>query len=144
MNHDNLNKVIDWLNKGAPETVFSMNYGLLAFDDPSFILEDGYELPYCESKKIDEGCGSVCCIAGAAAQFGGMKPEDPTYREWTDIQDAALRFFGVHKPENCPWMLPVFDPSYAPESCTPKQAAEALKMWAESGDINYNPWEYIE
>lgn len=149
MNHDNINKVIDWLNRGAPEMVFSMRYSLMdientCLDDDSD--EDYEELPYSEQEKISNGCGSVCCIAGAAAQYAGMKTTDACLDGWSGIQDKALEFFGVTKPEKCRWMLPVFDPDEAPHGCTPQQAAKALKLWADQVyfDIHYNPWDLAE
>lgn len=152
MNHDNINKVIDWLNRGAPEAVFSMKYALRPIDDtwvgdPDD--EDYQELAPSERAKIgNNSCGSVCCIAGAAAQFDGVSPTDPAYNAWSPIQDRALSYFGINPRdhERLPWMLPVFDPDLAPNNCSPQQAAEALARWAAHADknITFNPWSYIE
>lgn len=154
MNHENLNKVYAWLHKGAPEFVFSMNYSLRKIEDTDVADkdwdEDGYyRLAPSQRAKVDEGsCGSVCCIAGAAAQFDGAKPDE--YDSWTPIQDRALRYFGINPKDydDIPWMLPVFDPDLAPPKCGPNQAAKALKLWADhvaiTGDITFNPWGYIE
>lgn len=146
MNYENLNKVIDWLERGAPEVVFSMHYALTAIDDTDLKNEDDpldegfHTLALTEQAKVRGGCGSVCCIAGAAAQFAGMKPDE--YDAWTDVQTRALNYFGIGVNESTPWMLPVFDPEWAPDNCTPRQAAEALKRWAEHADkdITFNPW----
>lgn len=140
MNHKNLNSLIDWLERGAPEVVFSMNYGLRTLDEATDY--DGgfeFELPQSELNKFESrSCGSVCCIAGAAAQFDGV-PVENDY-DWNQIQSRALKYLGL--PPTSVWMLPVFDPDYAPEACTPKQAAQALKLWAEHAetDIEFNPW----
>lgn len=151
MNHENINKVIDWLNRGAPEYVFSMRHALTTVSDTDLTETDedeyGYwSLAYSERNKVTAGCGSVCCIGGAAAQFDGMKPGD--YQDWTEVQDRALKYFGIKRPTNCPRMLAVFDPDLAPANCRPKQAAEALKIWAsqspEEFDINFNPWPELD
>lgn len=157
MNHENINKVIDWLNRGAPEVIFSMRYALRHIDDTAVADKsypeesDGYySLAHSQRAKVDNNsCGSVCCIAGAAAQFDGVKIDDPNYDSWTPIQDRALRYFGITKPEGCPWMLPVFDPDEAPQNCGPLTAAKALKRWADHvakhpDHITFNPWENME
>ena len=151
MNHENINKVIDWLNRGAPEVVFSMVYSLRLIDDTG--VEDReddrngyYGLAPSEQAKVDEGsCGSVCCIAGAAVQFAGVKPDDPDYNCWSPIQNRALKFFGITPTGTIPWMLPVFDPEEAPDNCPPQLAAKALKLWAKHAqqDITFNPWPEI-
>lgn len=147
MNHDNINKIIEWLNRGAPEYVFSMRHGLTALSDTDLMETDDEEygywtLSYSERNKVTAGCGSVCCIGGAAAQFDGATPGE--YVDWTEIQDRALKYFGVKKPEHCAWMLPIFDPDRAPEKTTPQKAAEALKLWANQSDIYFNPWDELD
>lgn len=144
-NFENINKVIDWLNRGAPEVAFSMTYsnitskGLPVYEDDTDTFS-----PTELEKLLNGGCGSVCCIAGAAAQFSGMPPsENPA---WSDIQARALEYFGFDHDEDTPWMLPVFDPDYAPSPCSPQFAAQALELWAKYAkeDIAYNPWPEIE
>lgn len=141
MNHKNLNQLIDWLDRGAPEALFSMNIGLRAPDEVVDSFGDfEFELPQSELDKLHaKSCGSVCCIAGAAAQFGGA----PIVNDfgWADIQERALAFLGLPNAHGH-HMLPVFDPDLAPEACTPKQAAQALKLWATHADTNpaFNPW----
>lgn len=149
MNHENINKVIDWLTRGAPEYVFSMRHALTTVSDTHLTETDNDEygywsLAYSERNKVTAGCGSVCCIGGAAAQFDGMKLGE--YEDWTDVQDRALKYFGVTKPYNCPWMLAVFDPGLAPYKVSPQQAAEALKIWASQSpfDITFNPWPELD
>lgn len=141
MNHTNLKQLIDWLDRGAPEFVFSMDIGLRGLHEVVDSFGDfEFELSQSELDKIQSGsCGSVCCIAGAAAQFGGA----PIINEfgWADIQERALAFLGLPNDHGY-HMLPVFDPDNAPEACTPKQAAQALKLWAEHADTNpaFDPW----
>lgn len=154
MNHENINKVIDWLNRGAPEVIFSMKYALRTIDDTDVEDKDYpednegyYALAYSQRQKVDAGgCGSVCCIAGAAAQFDGAKPDQ--YDEWSPVQKRALQYFGINPEDydDLPWMLPVFDPDLAPDNCGPLTAAKALKLWAEHADkdITFNPWSHIE
>lgn len=150
LNYDNLNKVYAWLHKGAPEFVFSMNYALRRIEDTG-VEDDDYErLAPSQQAKVDEGsCGSVCCIAGAAAQFDGAKPDQ--YDEWGPIQKRALQYFGInpYAYSDLPWMLPVFDPDLAPNNCGPRTAAKALKRWADHvaanpTEITFNPWSHAE
>lgn len=143
----NVQAVIDWLNKGAPEMAFSMHYSLRDLNELNDFLDDDDDEEFSPrelQKATDGSCGSVCCIAGAAAQFDGVKPTDPAYDSWGPLQDRALSYFGVKKPEDCPWMLPVFDPDYAPPRCTPQQAALALERWANQPvfNITFDPWEH--
>ncbi len=159
LNIDNLNKVYAWLHKGAPEVIFSMKYALRPIEetdvtDRDYFDEDEgyYALARSQQEKVDAGgCGSVCCIAGAAAQFDGVKVNDPDYEDWTPIQNRALTYFGIdpNAYDNIPWMLPVFDPDLAPPNCGPRTAAKALKLWADHvaahpKDIEFNPWSHIE
>lgn len=151
-NFENINKVIDWLNRGAPEVIFSMRYSLHPIEDTDVENKDYpddnegyYALAYSQRQKVDAGgCGSVCCIAGAAAQFDGAKPDDHGYTLWSSIQDRALQYFGINPKDydDLPWMLPVFDPHLAPPNCDPITAAAALKRWADNTpfDIAFNPW----
>ena len=140
MNRENINKVIDWLKAGAPHAVFCMDYALVSINHLD--EDDEYILANSEYQKLmAEDCGSVCCIAGAAAQFGGASPTED--RTWFEIQALALKFFGIDpsEAEGMP-MLRVFDPECAHSNCTPQQAAEALELWAnqQDFDINFNPW----
>ena len=152
MNYDNLNKVYAWLHKGAPEVIFSMKYALRPIEDTSVEDDEYYDLTRSQQEKVDAGgCGSVCCIAGAAAQFDGVKVNDPDYEEWSAVQNRALTYFGIDPKayDRLPWMLPVFDPDYAPPNCGPRTAAKALKLWADHvathpKDIEFNPWDHIE
>ena len=157
MNHENINKVIDWLHRGAPEVIFSMKYALRTIGDTDVEDKDYpednegyYALAYSQRQKVDAGgCGSVCCIAGAAAQFDGAKPDE--YDDWTPVQKRALQYFGINPDDydRLPWMLPVFDPDETPQNCGPLTAAKALKRWADHiakhpDHITFNPWEHME
>ena len=139
MNRENIDKVIDWLNRGAPEVVFSMHYDLVWLDDLHFDDEDHRRLAPSEQVKVNT-CGSVCCIAGAAAQFNGLTPGN--YSSWFKVQEQALQFFGVRPTGIIPRILPVFDPHRAPPNCDPITAAAALQRWADNTpfDIAFNPW----
>ena len=148
MNRENIDKVIDWLNRGAPEVVFSMRYSLSPIEDTDVedMEDDGdgdgyYGLAPSEQAKVDnQSCGSVCCIAGAAAQFNGLTPGN--YSSWFKVQEQALQFFGVRPVGIIPRILPVFDPRLAPPNCDPITAAAALQRWADNTpfDIAFNPW----
>ena len=138
-NFENINKVIDWLNRGAPEVVFSMHYSNVPYDSLLIDADDTDRFSPTELEKALKGnCGSVCCIAGAAEQFSGMPAtENP---DWSTTQARALKYFGLPPAEL--WMLPVFDPHMAPEPCSPQLAAKALALWAKH-NITFNPWPEI-
>lgn len=141
MNRENIDKVIDWLNRGAPEVIFSMHYDLVWLNDLNFDAEDHPHLAPSEQVKFrNNTCGSVCCIAGAAAQFNGLTPGN--YSSWFKVQEQALQFFGVRPVGIIPRILPVFDPRLAPPNCDPITAAAALQRWADNTpfDIAFNPW----
>lgn len=140
MNRENVQRVIDWLRAGAPEAIFTMHYSL---HEVSVLDEwDHGRLAPSEQAKTPH-CGSVCCIGGYAAQLGGMTARNNS-GSWSPIQDKALEFFGVDTdtdPYQIPWMLPVFNPGFAPLRCTPQEAADALERWANQDNIAFNPWQ---
>lgn len=147
MNRENIQTLINWLEAGAPEVVFSMYEGLTSVEALNFTEGSVHQIVLSDSEKqkINSGhCGSVCCIAGAAALLTGVSI--PAYEDyyWSDIQSKALEYFGL-PPTNIP-MLPVFDPVEAPENCSPQTAAKALQIWADQPDfkIDFNPWRHFK
>lgn len=146
-NFKNVNRVLEWLYNGAPHTTFSIEVGSAGVDEYIEIYQDDVE----DSPEVPEGCGSVCCIAGAAFQmdlgiFGDIEP-DADY-PWTHVQHGAERFFGIDTDNLGPqimgeyandfWMLDVFSPHLSREALggqpTPAQAAQALLNFAKDGD----------
>lgn len=143
MNLENFKTLTDWLEAGAPERAFSMNHGTR----PTETLDecDLRSYPHvAQQLEKKEDCGSVCCLGGYAYQqeTGDMGHE---YLAWDVIQGAALDWLGLSNPERI-HMIALFEPDYAPEHCTPEQAALAVKDFIANsgGDVAYNPWENVE
>lgn len=145
MNIEALEKLAEWLEAGAPELVFNMDYGIVS--------EDGLDL---EEMLVETGqtglggCGSVCCIAGAAylmsiAPEGSMFPDLNTqiqFQEeyWHIIAGGALTFLGLPPGRDDFFHHDLFSSDLAPYNCTPKQAAVAVRRVIAGKE----PWSYDE
>jgi hypothetical protein len=130
MNVKNMNKVIAWLEAGAPHAYFDMDYGVQQPNDFEFFGN------YTAYKNVEEkeNCGTVCCIAGAAAlmdyaeeiDYKGVFPKISPEMRWQEVEKRALKYLGL--PKDCAdFGNELFSPEYAPENCTPQEAAEAMK-----------------
>ena len=86
----NMQRVIDWLAKGAPHTVLKDGSSLDGFHYSSYIEGSG---------DIDENtgqCGTVGCIAGAAVQFDSPVPmSDGELDIDFVVDDKAQRLLGL-------------------------------------------------
>lgn len=151
MNYQNLAHLTSWLKQGAPEHLFTMQVAVapsntLPDDSWDFYQTNDASEDQLSKKKTD--CGSVCCIAGAAAQFRGhYTPEKLAHKDWSVIQSEALEYLGLNPSKAEMRMIPLFDPDEAPHGCSPAQAAEALEIWAPHaamGNLDFNPWEEDE
>lgn len=122
-----LTRLKEWLEAGAPHASFNMHHGLMGTDE-------------------FDGCGTVCCIAGAAVYL----EMDPVTRvaatsaagclSWDSVAQRALNILGLPvKPNTRGMYHPLFDPGNAPEDCTPEQAAEAVQNVIDG----HEPWEDI-
>lgn len=145
VNRENLQKLIDWLDAGAPHFIFDMRTDL-----ESYYVQDLSERLFqqVEAKGIGE-CGTVCCIAGWAAQQMGVKPEHDFV--WQTIRNKALQFFGLGEPKSAmsldyrdpDWFgHPLFNSILAPHDCTPEQAAKAARRVLED-PADPNPWKDV-
>lgn len=87
MNIDRLTKLAEWLESGAPHVA----------DTITGIPVTGFDYRVGLASAGD--CGTVCCIAGAAAQFWGEPAEDHL-AEWVEALQGPLpgpreaQFFG--------------------------------------------------
>lgn len=87
-----LNRIIDWLDAGAPHTVG------FTFDMMGAIVLDYDEID-------DGGCGTSCCIAGAALAFAdehrfqrlieGIGQNDEEEVEWASVGPPAAKLLGI-------------------------------------------------
>jgi len=121
MNIENMTKLRDWLAAGAPHVRFDMDTGV--------VVEESHGMG---------DCGTVCCIAGAAALMAVNGDTivkdihdveeldfDGEEASWYTIMDKALSWLGL--PENnSSFGHDLFDPHAAPDDCTPAQAADAV------------------
>jgi len=135
MNIENMTKLRDWLAAGAPHVRFDMDTGVT--------IEEGSGVG---------DCGTVCCIAGAAALMsvnGGVivKDYDDVANElhveggeadWFKVEYAARHWLEL-PDNNGRYGHDLFDPELAPDGCTPAQAAEAVTR-VMNGE---QPWPYI-
>ena len=145
INVENCNKLLAWLEAGAPHAVFHMRFSNGPIENVCSIedLRTYYPSAYqqVEAKGIG-ACGTVCCIAGAAAGMASGDIAKPLDEGWHDVTDKALKFLGIKRQSNPvdSWMIhDLFDPFLAPENCTPQQAAQALRNVMEGKD----PWEGV-
>lgn len=78
MNIDRLTEIADWLDQGAPEKAH-----VTKFDMANFIEDAG---------KPNSGCGTACCIAGAAIQFSRAIPFESYSQamESTDLDEGFV------------------------------------------------------
>lgn len=77
MNIDKLTEIAEWLEAGAPE-----RKGVTRFDMTGYI-EDASETP---------GCGTACCIAGAAVQFDRDEPFKNNWDFITGRDESTANF----------------------------------------------------
>lgn len=118
MNIQNLNRVAEWLEAGAPHVIFNMLVGIGNVDE--LIDVSGHS-----------DCGTVCCIAGAA-QLMSVAPEGQEFpdietqiqmqqnADWADTEEVALEWLGLQDDS-------LFSFHQAPDNCTPLQAAAAVR-----------------
>ena len=135
LNIENCNQLLNWLDDGAPHAVFNMDFcnmplSVVTGDDIEADTDDATRrdeiILEAKTKGIGE-CGTVCCIAGAAAgmtQGDISKPLEEI--QWHVIADTAIKFLGIEK-QNTLMSHDLFDNCLAPENCTPAQAAAALR-----------------
>ncbi len=143
LNVENCNKLLEWLDAGAPHAVFDITVGsacVIEYKDDDGHFMDPFVEHQVKTKGIGD-CGTVCCIAGAAAALKLGDISTPVQGiEFTGIANLALDFLGLEKQSGChdPWLLhDLFDPDLAPSDCTPQQAAAALRRVM----VGEEPWE---
>ena len=96
--HANMQRVINWLAKGAPHTELKDGSTLKGFDYTSYIAAaNDYATPAATTGQ----CGTVGCIAGAAVQF-----DEPVYLDSDrfpevgfSIEEKARGLLGLSRAE---------------------------------------------
>jgi hypothetical protein len=114
LNLKNCQRLLNWLDAGAPHALFDMSLGFCTVED--YDLEDVHN--QIETKGLGE-CGTVCCIAGMAAAMAN-DGINPSSQMWETIQHEAQMFLDLPSPT-------LFNHRLAPKNCTAQQAAQALR-----------------
>jgi hypothetical protein len=145
-NTENLNRLLDWLDNGAPHTYFDLSHTVINLNDEESY--DGVSDDLIQAA-VENGCGTVACIAGAASLmhvglFGQVVDWELKEFGWTITQNRAVEFLGIPESvrrdaDGCKYyMLPVFDPILAEvklgREATAADAAAALRSFARCGD----------
>ena len=69
LNVENCNKLLEWLDAGAPHAVFDITVGnmrVIERKDDNGEIRNSWVAEQVKTKGVGD-CGTVCCIAGAAA-----------------------------------------------------------------------------
>lgn len=136
LNIKNLEKLRDWLNDGAPHLVFNMKFGLVpanVIDAEEMVTSSAPEQLF-RFTRHQEGigdCGTVCCIAGAAAVLFDYEKRSAAdladqVLGWDTISHQAMWALGLPDVEDF-FGHTLFNPLMAPDRCTPQQAALAVQ-----------------
>lgn len=136
INYDLFNRIIDWLDLGAPESTpyvpypvqFNMNKGI------------GY--------MRGNNCGTTMCIAGAACQFTSPIPADDviecqypvffSYRkEQYSVSSHAKSLLGGD-PDQLDYLFFFHEELVHGDNATPTLAAELIRRYIKDPGININ------
>lgn len=142
MNIDRLSGLADWLDEGAPGVAFNMfairqpiSYVLGPEGDP---MDARMILRQVAEKNLTQT--DICCgLDGAAVQL--FDPVFPMYapEHFERVQERALELLGLPRMDKGPrWDCAhdLFDPTNAPDGCSPRQAAQAVRRLIAGQD----PW----
>ena len=123
-------QLMSWLKAGAPHMIFDMSYGVI-------------DLEYAKVD-TDATCGTVCCIAGAAALMSkgqiGLPAKETFFDEalFFRISRAALEFLGLEREPHTGYDHALFDPKGNNGPNGPAEAAIALQRAFDGLD----PWDF--
>lgn len=138
-----LEKVITWLEAGAPHVEIAEGVEIDVFD-----MECSVDTDY----DFGDTCGTACCIAGAVCQFEmlGMNKRDkdnslPWYsssRAGTiGVLEITTEYLGISEEDAEPLFIP-FDYGIEPEVYNnPKHAAKVVRKFIDTGIVD---WELDE
>lgn len=151
MNIDNMQRLLAFYEAGAPHFDLVMNRPLVA---TTF-----------HNELIPQLCGSAGCIAGSAFAMAladlpereaakiathniyskdlHLNGRDAVSYTWAKVQPMALDFLGLEYPDNGDGedigMHPLFDQVLAPQDCTARQAAQAIRNVMDGKE----PWHGV-
>ena len=135
-----LEKVITWLEAGAPHVEIAKGIEIDVFDMEYAVAPDTeYGAGY---------CGTACCIAGAVCQFEmlGMDKRDkdnslPWYSSLRDdiigVLEVTTEYLGISEKDAEPLFIP-FDYGIEPEVYNnPKHAAKVVRKFIDTGIVDW-------
>jgi hypothetical protein len=150
-NREALLELVGWLMDDAPTVTFDILKGVMT-----------------RGTESGEGvCGTICCIAGAAAQMhagvfglpltkdmmadmsaeGNVLHEGSVMEIWQGAPQRAIEYLDIDldtlPDQRCDqeYILDLFSDAMAPSACTGYQAAQAVINFDETGDPR---WKEIE
>lgn len=135
-----LDRVAKWLEAGAPCTATPGGVPVTGFDMSRGVAID------------DAGCGTVCCIAGAACQFEGvtnaevdsmLDADEGNCRElgWANVALSAQEILGLTSEQAYSLFTPEgyasdeWEDDYRP--LTAALAARVIRHLLATGDVNW-------
>ncbi|MNC38714.1 hypothetical protein D3C75_873360 [compost metagenome] len=130
-----LEKVLQWLDEGAPEAPVVTLTGSELPPVVAFDMSNGVA-----AKRADPRCGTVCCIAGAVCQFN--QPYNLRHRTtasyWAvdGVHDRAKGLLGI-SAEDADGMFTPDSDEVQWSSITPEVAANMLRAYLASGVIDW-------
>ena len=119
-------EVIQWLDRGAPHET---HHGQVVW---------GFNMDVVVAHADEEGCGAVCCIAGAICQFNDPFQLSDLYDEseadWRGSEGVMARAMGML---GISYELAdkLFRPSEHNGHITPAVAAATLRHFLDTGDV---------
>lgn len=119
-NTENLNVLLHWLKNGGQHMQFDLGT-LISIDDNG------------------PDCGTVCCIAGAAAQFAGHTPERVLGMCPEEVVSVACAYLGMNVDDADALFQMETNPCDL-RGVTTDKAYNVLTAYAETGNID---WGYL-
>ncbi len=133
-----LEKVITWLEAGAPHVKIAEGVEIDVFD-MEYSIDTEHDL--------GDTCGTACCIAGAVCQFemlGMDKRSKDNSLAWyfsTEVLKITTEYLGISEEDAGALFLP-FDYDIEPEVYNnPKHAAKVVRKFIDTGIVD---WELSE
>lgn len=133
-----LSRVAKWLEAGAPHTATPSGPPVTGFDMSRGVAID------------DAGCGTVCCIAGAACQFEGvtnagvagmLAADEGDWRElgWWGVADQAQEILGLTSEQADSLFMPDGHATGQADGrpLTAALAARVIRHLIATGDVNW-------
>lgn len=134
MNKKRLTQLAEWLEAGAPHehVKFNMSYYLLLTNAEDQILDP--------EESVLNACGTVCCIAGSAAQFfGGEQLKRLTASEAElRVPGIAQKVLGLTRSKAQQLFVPDKLPVGGYSDIDPKSAAKVIRNLIKTGKVDWS------